>query len=85
MFDQPDKPLAFEIGSSPDHSRAGVQAVMERHPRFKRRCYLVSPQASVSHPASTSAGVGTLPLDVFLLAVGAQAEKALASNLCTAS
>ena len=81
VFDQPDQPLAFEIGSSPDHSRAGVQAFLERHPRFAGRCYLVSPQASVSHPASTAAGVGTLPLDVFLLAVGAQAEKALAANL----
>ena len=85
VFDQPDQPLAFEIGSSPDHSRAGVQAFMERHPRFTGRCYLVTPQASVSHPASTAAGVGTLPLDVFLLAVGAQAEKALAANLQTAS
>ncbi|MEI2705347.1 MAG: hypothetical protein V9E89_08785 [Ilumatobacteraceae bacterium] len=35
----------------------------------------------VRHPASTSAGVGTLPLDAFLLAVGAQAAKALARNL----
>ena len=81
VFDEPDHPLAFEIGSSPDHSRAGLQAFIERHPRFTGRCYLVSPQASVSHPASTAAGVGTLPLDVLLLAVGAQAEKALASNL----
>ena len=81
VFDEPDHPLAFEIGSSPDHSRAGLQAFIERHPRFTGRCYLVSPQASVSHPASTAAGVGTLPLDVLLLAFGAQAEKALASNL----
>lgn len=35
----------------------------------------------VRHPASTPAGVGTLPLDAFLLAVGAQAAKALARNL----
>lgn len=81
VFDQPDQPLAFEIGASPAHSRAGIEAFMERHPRFKGRCYLVSPQAAVSQPGSNSAGVGTLPLDVFLLAVGAQAEKALARNL----
>ncbi|CAB4567391.1 unannotated protein [freshwater metagenome] len=85
VFDHPDHPLAFEIGSSPDHSRAGAQAFMERHPRFAGRCYLVAPQATVSHPAATSSGVGTLPLDLFLLAVGAQAEKALAQSLRSAS
>ena len=31
VFDHPDQPMAFEIGSSPDHSRAGMQALMERH------------------------------------------------------
>ena len=31
--------------------------------------------------SATPAGVGTLPLDAFLLAVGAQAPKALARNL----
>jgi predicted AAA+ superfamily ATPase len=85
VFDHPDKPLAFEIGSSPDHSRAGAQAFMERHPRFAGRCYLVAPQASVTHPEATSAGVGTLPLDLFLLAVGAQAEQSLARNLGVSS
>ena len=73
VFDHPDHPLAIEIGSSPDHSRAGAQAFMERHPRFAGRCYLVAPQATVAHPAATSSGVGTLPLDLFLLGVGAHA------------
>jgi predicted AAA+ superfamily ATPase len=81
VFDHPEHPLAFEIGSSPDHSRAGAQAFMERHPRYEGRCFLVAPQVSVAHPESTASGVGTLPLDLFLLAVGAQAEQALARNL----
>lgn len=81
VFDHPESPLAFEIGSSPDHSRAGMQAFMERHPRFKGRCYLIAPQATVGHPDSMAAGVGTLPLDLFLQVVGAQAEIALAKNL----
>lgn len=84
VFDHPDQPLAFEIGSSPDHSRAGARAFMERHPRFAGRCYLVAPQATVTHPEDTTAGVGTLPLDLFLLALGAQAEQALARSLRTA-
>ncbi len=81
VFDHPDRPLAFEIASSPDHSRGGVRAFIERHPRFAGCCYLVAPQVTVAHPDSTAALVGTLPLDLFLLAVGAQAEQALARNL----
>ena len=81
VFDHPDQPLAFEVGSSPGHSRAGVQAFMERHPRFRGRCYLITPQAAVVHPHATTTGVGTLPLDLFLLVVGGQAQRALARAL----
>jgi predicted AAA+ superfamily ATPase len=81
VFDHPSEPLAFEIGSSPEHSRRGLQAFAARHPRFAGRCYLVAPRAFVAHPPATSSGVGTLPLDLFLLVVGAQAERALADRL----
>jgi len=81
VFDHPDRPLAFEIGLSPDHSRAGISALAEKHPRFKGRCYVVAPQATVAHPDSTTSGIGTLPLDLFLQVVGAQAEAALATSL----
>lgn len=81
VFDHPEKPLAFEIGSSPRHSRAGLLAFMERHPRFQGRCYLVAPQAAVTHPTPASNGIGTLPLDLLLLVVGTQAQQALARSL----
>ena len=81
IFDHPDQPLAFEIGSSPDHPRAAIREFMERHPRFSGRSYVVAPQAAVAHPASTGSGVGTLPLDLFLEVVGAQAELELARSL----
>ena len=81
VFDHPDQPLAFEIGSSPDHPRSGIRALVERHPRFEGRCYVVAPQVAVAHPESTASGVGTLPLDLFLQVVGAQAEAALATSL----
>lgn len=77
IFDHPDEPLAFEVGFSAQHSRAGMKAFIERHPRFEGRGYIVAPQAVVAHPASMSEGVGTLPLDLFLLAAGAQARDAL--------
>lgn len=81
IFDHPDQPLAFEIGLSPDHPRAGITALLERHPRFHGRCYVVAPQASVTQPDATATGIGTLPLDLFLQVVGAQAEAALAASL----
>lgn len=81
VFDHPHQPIALEIGSSPDHPRSGIQALAERHPRFKGQCYLVAPQVAVAHPESTASGVGTLPLDLFLQVVGAQAEAALATRL----
>lgn len=81
VFAHPDRPLAFEIGLSPDHSRKGLVAFARKHPRFEGRCYLVAPQVAVRQPGSTSSGVGTLPLDLFLQVVGSQAEAALARNL----
>lgn len=77
VYDHPAEPLAFEIGSSPQHSRAGVRAFMDRHPRFEGRCYIVAPQAVVAHPEAMAEGVGTLPLDLFLLCAGIQARGAL--------
>lgn len=50
---------------------------MERHPRFNCRYYIVAPQAVVAHPESMAEGVGTLPLDLFLLCAGGQARRAL--------
>ncbi len=81
VFDHPDRPLALEIASSPQHSRTGLQVFAERHPRFGEGTYLVAPQAAVIHPEATPSGVGSLPLDLLLLLVGAQAEAALARSL----
>ena len=69
IFDPPTDPLAFEIASSPNHSRAGLRALIQRHERFRGGCYLVAPQA-VTRPPDES-GIGVLPLDLLLLAVGA--------------
>lgn len=80
VFDHPDRPVALEIASSPDHSRSGMRALIERHPKFAGNTYLVAPQVAVSHPSRASE-VGTLPLDLLLLVVGAQAEGAFAAGL----
>lgn len=81
IFDHPEEPLAFEVGSSPQLSRAEVRAFMQRHPRFQGRCYVIAPRAVVAHPESMSEGVGTLPLDLFLLCAGVQARDALTRAL----
>lgn len=71
IFNHPQRPLAFEVSSSSDHSRDGLRALMERHPQFRGACYLVSPRVSTIHPEGEE--VGTLPLGLLLLAIGAQA------------
>ena len=81
IFNDPRQPLAFEIGASARHSRAGLAALIERHGRFRGNSYLVAPQASVQHAEAADSGIGTLPLDRFLVAVGAQARKALLDRL----
>ena len=75
IFNHPQRPLAFEVSSSSDHSRDGLRALMERHPQFRGACYLVAPLVSTIHPEGEE--VGTLPLDLLLLAIGAQARQSL--------
>ena len=81
IYDDPRQPLAFEIASSDSHSQRGLSALIERHPRFRGHSYLVAPQASVIHPDPAGSGIGMLPLDTFLLAVGAQAHQAMLARL----
>jgi uncharacterized protein len=77
LLDHPTQPLAFEIGSSARHSTRGLVALQQRHRRLAGRCYLVAPDAPVRRPGESSDGVGSLPLDRFLVAAGRQAEQAL--------
>ena len=81
IFDHPSDPLAFEIASSPSHTRSGLRELALRHGRFRGRCYLVAPQLPVMHPPADGVDPGTLPLDMFLLAVGTQAQQALRRSL----
>lgn len=81
VFDHPEFPMAFEIGSSARHSRSGLRRFIELHPRFQGRCYLVAPEIALTAAESSSEGIGTLPLDAFLLAVSAQAGSELKRRL----
>jgi uncharacterized protein len=81
VYDHPEYPMAFEIASSQLHHRRGLHAFEAKFPRFKGRCFLIAPDATASLPQDNWDKVGTIPLDLFLLAVGAQAEKQLRDRL----
>lgn len=79
VLDDPLQPLAFELASSPRHRQDGLTALVQAHPRFAGGAYLVSPDSEVLAPDES--GIGTLPLDLLLVAVGRQAQAALLAAL----
>jgi uncharacterized protein len=81
ILESVDRPLAFEIASSVSHHRAGLVALQRDHERFRGGCYLVAPDAPLRGPDPKNDDIGSLPLDVFLLAVGAQADRAAAARI----
>jgi uncharacterized protein len=80
IFDHAERPLAFEVASSPNHSRRGLHRFLTQHPRFHGGAYLVAPGAPTMSPA-TGEGVGTLPLELFLAVVSAQCDAAVVATL----
>ncbi len=70
IYDDPRKPLAFEITKSRKPHGTGLSAISKRHKKFVGNCYIVRPDAKVVHPDEDN--IGTLPFDLFLLAMGAQ-------------
>jgi hypothetical protein len=76
IYDDPNGPLAFEVASSPTHHTRALIEFQERFPIFRNRCYLVCPGIQPIQPEQHG-GVGRLPLDLLLIAAGAQAYKAL--------
>ena len=81
IYDDPRNPLAFEIASSTRHSRGGLATLASRNKRFRGNCYLVAPNAPVTHRSPGGPGAGTLPLDDLLIAIGAQAHQAMTRRL----
>ena len=81
VYDDPRSPLAFEIASSPRHDRAGLAAFIDRHERFRNNSYLVAPNAAVISAQTSASGIGTLPVDALLIAIGAQAHRDMMNRL----
>ena len=75
IYDDPIKPLAFEIRSSKTHSRSDLRKFRRENPKFQ--CYYVAPELPFISPEESPSGVGDLSLDFLLLAIGLQHDKAL--------
>jgi predicted AAA+ superfamily ATPase len=72
IYDDPEEPLAFEIATSAGHTRRGLSTFVERHPRFRGRAWVVSLEPIVVRPAEARDGIGQLPLEYLLLAIGSE-------------
>lgn len=81
VLDDPNEPLAFEVASSSRHARAGLRALTESHREFAGRCYLVAPDAELVPPEYGTGGIGSIPFNAFLLAVGAQIQLAAENHV----
>lgn len=80
VYDHPESPVAFEIASSGTHADRNLRQFQKRFPKFQGRCFMVAPGLPNVIPAS-GRELGTLALDLLLLAVGAQVEDELAKRL----
>lgn len=81
IYNHPTRPIAFEIGSSPGHARRGVHSFLRKHPQFHGWTYLVWPGAPVRLAEAAPDGVGTIPIDLLLLAAGQQASRSLEQRM----
>lgn len=67
-----DELAAFEVASAASHHTKGLKKLSEKYPRFKGRCFLVSPDP-IGRPPDESRS-GHLPIDSFLSAAGQIAD-----------
>jgi uncharacterized protein len=86
IYDHPEYPMAFEIATGAKHHRSGLWTFASRYKKFKGRCFVVSPAfKSGKLPQDSLGEVASVPLETFLLAVSAQAEKELEKNLTSSA
>lgn len=70
-----DEPMAFALGSEADRPRRALTMFAEHDPQFAGRCWHVSPLVGLRHPNQAPDGIGTLPLDLFLLSISQQVDQ----------
>lgn len=80
IYDDHEFPVALEIATSSGHTTRGLQALMERHPKFRGRAWVIATDSPALLPASSPDGIGRLPLDLFLIATGAEFHRRLMAD-----
>ncbi|UCC29620.1 MAG: ATP-binding protein [Phycisphaerales bacterium] len=81
VYDDASQPLAFEVATSPTHSLKSLREFQQRSTRFHNRCFLVCPGVHAIRPEAGRFGIGRLPLDLLLVAIGVQTQQALRQRL----
>ena len=81
IYDDPIHPLALEIGTSEKHSQLGLKQFLKENPKFNKGCYYIAPNLQFQSIEESSSGIGRLPLDLFLIAIGLQQESSLSKFL----
>ena len=81
VYDHPKSPLAFEISQTTMHDLSSLKEFQSAFPRFKNRCYLVTPNAVAASPEDSAVGVGRIGLAPLLQIIGAQMEQAFATRV----
>lgn len=83
VYDHPTAPMAIEVASSSGHARTGLAEFARQHPHFRGSCWLAADDAIGVLPSAGTSGSGTVPIDLLLLAIGAQTARAMAGRFGT--
>jgi uncharacterized protein len=81
VYDHPEFPMAFELGLSAGHHRKGMNAFLQRFHRYEKGCYVVAGSGANRLPEESMDLIGNINFDLFLLAVGAQAQQEMSRRL----
>lgn len=77
IYNDINDPMAFEVGSSSNHSLRGLKALIDKHPQFHGGSYLVAPNAAFKPAEFSKTGIGSVSLDSLLLAADIHAAHTL--------
>ena len=74
IYDDPKYPLAFEVEHSAKHSYKGLKDFLKQNKRFFGFCYYVAPGINFISAKNSEEGIGRIPLNHLLMAIGVQQE-----------
>ena len=75
VYEKGHRILGFEITASRNHHRKGLEAFVAAKEPAAGSTYMVSPKAPIVKASVSPGGIGSMPVCVLLLAIGAQATQ----------